>query len=103
MPWQVRWGEHSMVEALRALLRAALRDPTNQRFQLLCEHTLPLQSPLLVYQQLMGEPRSRVNACSQAEWQESVRPPLLLACLEESHMGSLPLTLENRCFLVTCL
>ena len=61
-----------MVEALRALLRAALRDPLNQRFQLLCEHTLPLQSPLLVYQQLVGEPRSRVNACNTVEWQESV-------------------------------
>ena len=61
---QVRWGEHSMVEALRALLRAALEDPANQRFQLLCEHTLPLQPPLLVYAQLMSEPRSRVNACA---------------------------------------
>ncbi len=66
-----------MVEALRALLRAALRDPLNQRFQLLCEHSLPLQSPLLVYQQLMGEARSRVNACSPVEWQKAVRalPP----------------------------
>ncbi|KAK9822232.1 hypothetical protein WJX81_002852 [Elliptochloris bilobata] len=61
---QVRWGEHSMVEAMRALLRAALDDPANQRFQLLCEHTLPLQPPLLVYAQLMSEPRSRVNACA---------------------------------------
>ena len=60
----MRWGEHSMVEALRALLRAALEDPANQRFQLLCEHTLPLQPPLLVYAQLMSEPRSRVNACA---------------------------------------
>ena len=63
-----------MVEALRALLRAALRDPLNQRFQLLCEHTLPLQSPLLVYQQLMAEPRSRVNACNTFDWQEHVSP-----------------------------
>ena len=73
-----------MVEALRALLRAALKNPLNQRFQLLCEHTLPLQSPLLVYQQLMGEPRSRVNACNTVEWQESVSsaaaPLLTLTC-----------------------
>ncbi len=54
-----------MVEALRALLRAALAEPANQRFALLCEYTLPLQPPLLVYAQLMAEPRSRVNACAQ--------------------------------------
>lgn len=66
-----------MVEALRSLLRAALADPLNERFQLLCEHTLPLQSPLLIYQQLIKEPRSRVNACAQNEWQwqESVSNP----------------------------
>ena len=71
---QVRWGEHSMVEALRALLRAALAEPLNQRFQLLCEHSLPLQSPALVYQQLVGEARSRVDACDHPEWDEHVRP-----------------------------
>ncbi len=76
---QVRWGEFGMVEALRSLLRAALADPSNQRFQLLCEHTLPLQSPLLIYQQLMKEPRSRVNACVKEDWQwqESVSSLIL--------------------------
>lgn len=58
-----------MVEALRSLLRSALQDPANQRFQLLCEHTLPLQSPLLIYQQLLKEPHSRVNACVKEDWQ----------------------------------
>ncbi len=58
-----------MVEALRSLLRAALKDTLNERFQLLCEHTLPLQSPLLIYQQLLKEPRSRVNACVNEDWQ----------------------------------
>ncbi|CAK0758242.1 hypothetical protein CVIRNUC_002605 [Coccomyxa viridis] len=67
---QVRWGEHSMVEALRALIREALRDPMNQRFQLLCEYSLPLQSPLLVYQQFIKEPKSRLNACNTWDWQE---------------------------------
>ncbi len=76
---QVRWGEFGMVEALRSLLRAALADPGNERFQLLCEHTLPLQSPLLIYQQLLKEPRSRVNACVKEDWQwqESVSSPLI--------------------------
>ena len=69
---QVKWGEHSMVEALRALLRGALKDPLNQRFQLLCEYSLPLQSPLLVYQQFIKEPKSRLNACNTFDWQEHV-------------------------------
>ena len=85
-PAQVRWGEHSMVEALRALLRAALADPLNQRFQLLCEHALPLQSPLLVYQQLVGEARSRVDACNHPEWDEHVRRRVSF----ESRPASLP-------------
>ena len=61
-----------MVEALRALLREALKDPLNQRFQLLCEYSLPLQSPLLVYQQFIKEPKSRLNACNTFDWQEHV-------------------------------
>ena len=61
-----------MVEALRALIREALRDPMNQRFQLLCEYSLPLQSPLLVYQQFIKEPKSRLNACNTWDWQEHV-------------------------------
>ncbi len=64
-----------MVEALRALIREALRDPMNQRFQLLCEYSLPLQSPLLVYQQFIKEPKSRLNACNTWDWQEHVRAP----------------------------
>ena len=65
-----------MVEALRALVREALRDPMNQRFQLLCEYSLPLQSPLLVYQQFIKEPKSRLNACNTWDWQEHVSAPL---------------------------
>ena len=65
-----------MVEALRALIREALRDPMNQRFQLLCEYSLPLQSPLLVYQQFIKEPKSRLNACNTWDWQEHVSAPL---------------------------
>lgn len=59
----VEWGNHSVVDAERALLRAALRDPANQRFALLSESCLPLHPATVVYAQLMAEPRSRVNAC----------------------------------------
>ena len=36
---QVRWGQHSGIDAVRLLLAAALADPANQRFQILCEVT----------------------------------------------------------------
>ena len=52
-----------MVVAMRLLLRAALSDLLNQRFMYACEQTIPLYPATLVYQQLMGESKSRINAC----------------------------------------
>ena len=52
-----------MVVAMRLLLRAALEDALNQRFVYLCEQSLPLYPPTLIWQQLMTESKSRVNAC----------------------------------------
>lgn len=60
---QAAWGYHSAVVAVRALLRAGLRDPTNQRFQLLSGATLPLWAPPVVYARLMAEPTSHLDAC----------------------------------------
>ena len=62
----VEWGNHSVVDAERALLRAALANPANQRFVLLSESCLPLHPAAVVYAQLVAEPRSRVNACRWA-------------------------------------
>ena len=53
------------IDAERALLRAALRDPLNQRFMFLSDSCVPLYSAPLVYTQLMLEGRSRVNPCRQ--------------------------------------
>ena len=66
VPARVRaaWGDHSVVEATRALLREALRDPLNQRFVLLSEADAPLYSAAATYAQLMSEPKSRINACA---------------------------------------
>ena len=50
-------------EAERRLLRAALQDPRNQRFVLLSESCAPLYPPHVIYLQLLGEARSRLNAC----------------------------------------
>ena len=103
------WGNISLVEATRSLMREAFRDPLNQRwgtrlgrgafvplprlllaravrlngtdrtasscaprrFVLLSESDIPLYDPLTLYQQLLAEERSRVNACnhtSRHEW-----------------------------------
>ena len=64
---QIEWGEFTMVLAMRLLLRTALLDPMNQRFMFACEKTLPLYPATLVYQQLMGEGKSRVAACPNPE------------------------------------
>ena len=37
MDWQVEWGEASMLQAERLLLKEALQDPLNQRFILLSD------------------------------------------------------------------
>jgi len=57
------WGGHALVDASKALLRAALGDPANAKLALLSEADIPLYPPALVYQQLISEPRSRVDAC----------------------------------------
>ena len=56
---QTEWGTHSLTQAARLLLKAALANPLNQRFSLVCGASLPVRPPLFVYTQLIGEPRSR--------------------------------------------
>ena len=60
----MRWGTFALVDATRALLRAALRDPANQRLVLLSESGVPLYPPAATHQQLLAERRSRINACA---------------------------------------
>ena len=59
----VSWGTFALVEATRALMRAGLEDPLNQKFVLLSEAGIPLYPPDLVYVQLMSEEKSRINSC----------------------------------------
>lgn len=44
-------------------MRAALENPLNQKFVLLSESGIPLYPPTTTYQQLLTEPKSRINAC----------------------------------------
>ena len=59
----VTWGTFALVDATRALMRAALQDSANQKLVLLSESGIPLYPPDTLYAQLMSEPRSRINAC----------------------------------------
>lgn len=71
------------VEAEKLLMRQALADPLNQRFVLLSETCVPLYPAPLVWAQLQGETRSRVNACANGSnpddenWRMTYRCPLL--------------------------
>ncbi|KAI7839849.1 hypothetical protein COHA_006412 [Chlorella ohadii] len=58
------WGDISILDAEKALLREALKDPLNERFALISDSDVPLYDPLTFYQQLMHEPLSRVRACA---------------------------------------
>lgn len=62
---QVEYSEHSMVEAIRQLLKASLENQANQKFALLSDSCAPLYPPTTVYQQLLMEPKSRISACSK--------------------------------------
>lgn len=61
------WGGFTLASATRALLRAALLDPNNQRFALLSESCVPLYAPAVVYTQLIYSEKSRINACADGE------------------------------------
>ena len=60
---QTEWGRWSLVEASRLLLAAALQETLNQRFVLVSESCIPLYPPTTVWQQLLSEDRSRIDAC----------------------------------------
>ena len=66
MPVQTQWGTHTLTQATRLLLKAALGNPLNQRFTLVCGSTLPVRPALFTYTQLMGESRSRFGV--EAGW-----------------------------------
>ncbi|KAK9835257.1 hypothetical protein WJX84_005095, partial [Apatococcus fuscideae] len=57
------WGSHGLVDATKQLLQAALQSTLNQKFVLLSESGIPLYPPTVIYQQLISEGRSRINAC----------------------------------------
>lgn len=58
---QTAWGNHSLVTATRILMAAALEDPYNQQFQLVCEATISVRAPLVTHDQLLAQNMSRIG------------------------------------------
>ncbi|XP_020596985.1 uncharacterized protein LOC110036799 [Phalaenopsis equestris] len=76
---QVKWGEASMIEAERLLLRAALQDPANQRFVLLSDSCVPLYNFDYVYNYLMSSRKSFVDSFSdkkERRYNEKMAPSI---------------------------
>ncbi|GMH33181.1 hypothetical protein BSKO_01015 [Bryopsis sp. KO-2023] len=57
------YGQWVTVQSQIAMIREALKDPRNEKFALLSESCIPIHSPEIVYGQLIGEPRSEIDAC----------------------------------------
>ena len=58
---QTEWGSHTLSQATRRLLQAAMKNPLNQRFVLLCGSTIPVRPAQFTYSQLIAERRSRFD------------------------------------------
>ncbi|KAM1075858.1 hypothetical protein FF1_023403 [Malus domestica] len=59
---QVDWGEASMIEAERILLRHALEDPLNQRFAFVSDSCIPLYNFSYIYDYIMSTRTSFVDS-----------------------------------------
>ncbi|KAH1248387.1 hypothetical protein GmHk_05G012000 [Glycine max] len=59
---QVEWGESSMIEAERVLLRHALSDPLNDRFVFLSDSCIPLYNFSYTYDYIMSTSTSFVDS-----------------------------------------
>ena len=61
------WGGHSLIDATRVLFAASLANPLVSKMILVSDSDVPLYGPLMMYNQLMSEKKSRVNACNTTE------------------------------------
>ncbi|RVX08863.1 hypothetical protein CK203_011036 [Vitis vinifera] len=60
--FQVDWGEASMIQAERILLRSALLDPLNERFVFLSDSCIPLYNFSYIYDYIMSTSTSFVDS-----------------------------------------
>merc|ERR1712130_1005904 len=61
---KTEYGEHSIMDATRILIREALETHANKKFVILSESGIPLYPAAMIYAQLISEQKSRVNACT---------------------------------------
>ncbi|KAG0583955.1 hypothetical protein M758_3G173500 [Ceratodon purpureus] len=61
-PVLVEWGEASMLQAERLLLKEALQDPLNQRFILLSDSCVPIYNFRFIYDYVMFSQKSFVDS-----------------------------------------
>nr|GEX32752.1 glycosyl transferase, family 14 [Tanacetum cinerariifolium] len=59
---QVGWGESTMIQAERLLIRVALENPANRRFVLLSDSCVPLYNFSYIYNYVMGSSKSFVDS-----------------------------------------
>ncbi|WOL12517.1 hypothetical protein Cni_G21284 [Canna indica] len=59
---QVEWGESSMIEAERVLLKNALMDPLNERFLFLSDSCIPLYNFSYIYHYIMSTSTSFIDS-----------------------------------------
>uniref|UniRef100_A0A1D1XQQ4 Guanine nucleotide exchange factor LTE1 n=1 Tax=Anthurium amnicola TaxID=1678845 RepID=A0A1D1XQQ4_9ARAE len=59
---QVDWGESSMVQAERILLKNALKDPSNKRFAFVSDSCVPLYNFSYIYDYIMSSSMSFVDS-----------------------------------------
>lgn len=59
---QVDWGESTMIQAERILLRNALRDPLNERFVFLSDSCIPLYGFNYIYDYIMSASTSFLDS-----------------------------------------
>lgn len=77
---KIKWGGMSQVRAIKALVRAALEDPTNAWFCLMSESCIPLHPMPKWRSVLFAHNKSIVNACpmshgvmeTEARWKDSL-------------------------------
>lgn len=73
------WGKFGLTQALINLLAAGLQDPLNQQLLMLSEACVPLYPPAVVYNQIMHEEKSRINACANEGWVSPLPQPAFKA------------------------
>ncbi|MEW5299595.1 MAG: hypothetical protein WDW36_002594 [Sanguina aurantia] len=87
------YGGHSLIEAERALVKEALKDPSNVKFVMVAHDSIPLYPPYVVFLQLLSDgDKSRMGldgllAIDKNRWREGFTKGMESMHLREQHFG----------------